>query len=1116
MIQISNLNFEMSWENPDFFNTLIGKLPAIRHYQKEDVIKEEISALEKTYSQFDFFTSDRTAFIKNIKSIVSDIKEKQPNWYGFDPYDLEECIQKQEFCLISGEGGIGKSYFIKCLEAEFERNCIPHLCVYGKFEKDIRNIDIDGIIQVADKQFIFIVDAINEMSDEGQKSLLTLLRRLSQFKNCRIIITYRTNSMDSHILDKLIKLANTQYPFQGVSYESALNELLKISVPDIYKYEDILYSNNALQLSMLCSVLGDKKLVDETDNSIVSITFILEYYIKKTIKRMFKNEISANDYIEVWQDTKRVASWMYEREARTINLMDLLSVVKSGEIFIRLMRQAGFLDDYFDGETHNYYFTIDSLTDFLIARSLFEDISEKDLDEQVAIIKQKVGSLYTLEEAVIIVLFDNFAPDYSHIMELLNKSGLIKSFRQETLIKINFKRVYISAFKEIFIPMEKSGMFTLFGGFTDKPFNCTNYLNEYFESSSNQLRELSSKLSGKHMLSSLKGRLKNIIYFLTINNGKDRRVEEAFYFALWCCAAPNTEVRCLAIKLLYEVLRQNPEYENVLINKYLTILDPYIKESIIIALSNCPKDNSNTVAFFDELVMKDASLSAKSIKRISIYLEDLYGYINWDRKNLYKFVKDGTITEELENILIKMNIMNKDFLPFKFWGKDHIDMYTKFLFVDKKEVLKLNNLLKDKYECVRTGDCNGTMVFGNQIKKDLGIDFKDEILDEVSFFCSFEEVIKKIFILFQESSTEIGGYGGEEEFKNSLFMKCIDIATGEYYGSLMCNYFTNQFGTYNNFQENIGYEVYDPLQYGEDLNITAPIPTYQGYIEKLGDIIISRIMTPEKKDVEWVSDAQITRKNLLSLPEPVKYKKTEWIMIAGRISLHEDTKNDFKWKDTYNIWCCTSEAETIDANGDAREVTIELDDYSGNIDEYEKYHVKPWLCKNVNNINHHSEIFDDASLVLPPVELISYFQLKPDYTDMSWVNKEGEKIILCNNNKASYYTDPIHGTVFIKKEYYDKYIHNLTVKFFAFTEKYIPETGYAENTSLHFEIQNNQIIKEILNDGGGNHWHNETNPLCANCPHGYNNKDSSHDVDMEELLQKLMENGYLPPELDGE
>ena len=64
--------------------------------------------------------------------------------------------------------------------------------------------------------------------------------------------------------------------------------------PDIYKYEDILYSNNALLLNMLCSVLRDKKLIEEKENSIASVTFILESYIEYAIKKTFGKDINSS------------------------------------------------------------------------------------------------------------------------------------------------------------------------------------------------------------------------------------------------------------------------------------------------------------------------------------------------------------------------------------------------------------------------------------------------------------------------------------------------------------------------------------------------------------------------------------------------------------------------------------------------------------------------------------------------------------------------------------------------------------------------------------------------------------------------------------------------------
>ncbi|MFR2987915.1 MAG: hypothetical protein ACLTMR_03600 [Faecalibacillus sp.] len=164
---------------------------------------------------------------------------------------------------------------------------------------------------------------------------------------------------------------------------------------------------------------------------------------------------------------------------------------------------------------------------------------------------------------------------------------------------------------------------------------------------------------------------------------------------------------------------------------------------------------------------------------------------------------------------------------------------------------------------------------------------------------------------------------------------------------MLRNYYTNEFATYNNYQESIGYEVYDPLEYDEDININTPIPRYQDFIEKLGDRLINRIYIPQNKDLSWVKDVDITRKNLLSILDPIKQKKIEWVILAGRISIQEDNKMSLKWKDTYDIWCCTADEETIIDGQTARYLTIELEDYTENLSEYENYSIKPWLCKKI-------------------------------------------------------------------------------------------------------------------------------------------------------------------------
>lgn len=59
--------------------------------------------------------------------------------------------------------------------------------------------------------------------------------------------------------------------------------------------------------------------------------------------------------------------------------------------------------------------------------------------------------------------------------------------------------------------------------------------------------------------------------------------------------------------------------------------------------------------------------------------------------------------------------------------------------------------------------------------------------------------------------------------------------------------------------------MYDPLEYGEDVIITAPIPTYQDFIERLGDYVINSLEMPVPRDVHWARNVELTRRNVLHL-----------------------------------------------------------------------------------------------------------------------------------------------------------------------------------------------------------------------------------------------------------
>ena len=347
----------------------------------------------------------------------------------------------------------------------------------------------------------------------------------------------------------------------------------------------------------------------------------------------------------------------------------------------------------------------------------------------------------------------------------------------------------------------------------------------------------------------------------------------------------------------------------------------------------------------------------------------------------------------------------------------------------------------------------------------------------------------------------------DSEFSASILRKCVCVSIDLFFGSLMCNYFLDNFATYNNDQESIGYEVYDPIEYGEELKIKSPLPIFQPKIEKMCDKILSHIELPPKKDDAWCKDLDLTKKNLLNILQPIEFDGHEWVLLSCRISLR-DPHEDYKWKDTYDLFVCSSADETIINDGNERYLTIEIDDYNGDLLNYKNCTYRPWLCKSVPDIAYNSGLFDDTRLVLPPTEIISLLNLSLNLEEMCWYNDDGDKIICCNNNKASYYQDPITGAVFIRKDVYEQLLKLSNIKFFAFAEKYIEDKGFCPDSAFHFEIVDGKIVKAYPNCKFDDTLRDRSEPQkCLNCKHGFYSKAEA-EKDREILINIIKDYGY--------
>ena len=63
---------------------------------------------------------------------------------------------------------------------------------------------------------------------------------------------------------------------------------------------------------------------------------------------------------------------------------------------------------------------------------------------------------------------------------------------------------------------------------------------------------------------------------------------------------------------------------------------------------------------------------------------------------------------------------------------------------------------------------------------------------------------------------------------------------------------------------------------------------------------------------------------------------------------------------------------------------------------------------------------------------------------------------------------------------------------------------YADETSMHYEIKDGVIVKEISNAGGWGGQAEDKKPLCQNCPYGVELKTDIVDSEIRATIEKLM------------
>ncbi|MBP3201056.1 MAG: hypothetical protein J6M39_05365 [Lachnospiraceae bacterium] len=96
----------------------------------------------------------------------------------------------------------------------------------------------------------------------------------------------------------------------------------------------------------------------------------------------------------------------------------------------------------------------------------------------------------------------------------------------------------------------------------------------------------------------------------------------------------------------------------------------------------------------------------------------------------------------------------------------------------------------------------------------------------------------------------------------------------------------------------------------------------------------------------------------------------------------------------------------------------------------------------------------------------------------------------------------------IRKDYYNEFSKNNSIKYFAFAERYMKGVGYFSETDLHFELNNDGIIKVIRNNDFTDKQYMNRKNKCVDCKlYSINNTleakvDDAKLKNLEELLKQ--------------
>lgn len=1073
------------WEDTSLLPLLCEGIPRIypRRVSKEDQEAEdrairmvnELIANENELMDYSKFEEGLEALMSSNKGYISNrLESLRPS--------LIDDAKTRKGILIYGEGGIGKTYFLYELAQQLKGKRSSHAIAFNQ-EGIIKlsELDLQSYIASHPNGFTLIIDACNELDDNSFALALNLISEALKNDRANAVVTTRSESPTSRI-EELRQILPASIEFQGVNPGLAFSALAECSDEVIVQFQDMLFSRNPRNLNAMLSMIREFRPNEDGFNATTQRTALVERCIKSSLSK------------QRWIQTKRLCRFLLDSDSIGFSKNDASRILgDESDLYLMSMIEQGFIECYDYGEEEpRYFYSSESQIRYVIARCLNNDFDkinncgfdENELIDNIAKLVVKRSS-HSNDHEMIQVAIDRYidrGPLFlAKLLDNLKKCGLYLDWERlfsQTIFPLDWDfNGFVAAYE-----VEVDWAFLHFSGILNTPFNLRNFTNAFFLANESLVDSFFIKKWESWELAPIISRLQNLSYFVS----RTQRVPSAaatewVWFSIWCSFSSDMTLRALSQRLLFSLCDSSSDALREAIDAWKIVKDVFARRAITKAISHLDNETRRAKIiqqFIDNAVREGNVTDSIVIANICRASDGRITPIDFNSKNIYLELEDFQPTEDdlkaFKHQADMIDLVHKNFFPFDIYKmqKGYIDFgyFSSFISTPTQMIKSWNDSLRELLNCQPGGECKGYLKQIEDFQGFLPVEFKVEKLDQRKLMNCIVFLTNKWLEYYGGNLQELlGKFQPLNPYRDTYLtpnMKPFDLASHELLGSLATNYYVDEIVLDEASLQNCGFSQYDEQAYNEPGIIHACVPSSNIITDSAKPKLERRIVSPEDKDRSWFDDTDEAYSEILNMIADIRVGKIEWQPIALSAKHRVRVDNDLIYSNELIISIAFNTNQHINGGHDDRNLTIEHESFKGNIRDYKMEHGS--LCKILDAPDEHCTVTERNQILLPPPSLVRKLNLTFDPRTACFLDASTSEIVIaCDGAPGSYYEEPIHNLILMRKVDYDNLIKNESITFFAFTERFHKEDGYRNECDRHWEfLPDGTLIADYPNGGG--------------------------------------------------